>query len=501
MDMQIEMEQEINNISEIKKNQSTAVHTLIPIILCGGAGSRLWPLSREQHPKPFIKLADGESLLQKTYLRAKKIPQAHHILTITNRELFFKVTDEYSHYPLAQLNHSYILEPVGKNTAAAAIMAALHIQALYGNEASILILPADHLIADEPAFLDAVDKAFHLSQKGHLVTFGMTPTYPETGFGYIEASEQDVLKFIEKPEYAVAEEYVKKGNFYWNSGMFCFPVGAFLKQIQTHAPNIYQACYQSFHQAKVSKGAQLTQIELLQDFNAVPDNSIDYALMEPLSRSAEKSLIKVIPCELGWNDIGSWNALSGLVTADENHNRIVGDVYLEDTQNTFVQSQNRVVGLVGIQDLIVVDTPDALLVAHKNHVQSVKSIYANLKAKAHDTYKTHRTVHRPWGSYTVLEEGEFFKIKRIEVKAGESLSLQMHYHRSEHWIVVQGMAQVVNGDKEFFIQTNESTYIPAGHKHRLTNPGKLPLIMIEVQSGAYLGEDDIVRFEDIYGRA
>jgi mannose-1-phosphate guanylyltransferase/mannose-6-phosphate isomerase len=501
MDIQIEMEQNTKNISGINKNQNTQVQKLIPIILCGGAGSRLWPLSREQHPKPFIKLADGESLLQKTFLRAKKIHDVQHILTITNRELFFKVTDEYSHFSHAYLEHSYILEPVGKNTAAAAIMAALHTQALYGNDASILILPADHLIADETAFLEAVDQAFHLSQQGHLVTFGMTPTYPETGFGYIEASHQDVLNFIEKPEHSVAEEYVKKGNFYWNSGMFCFPVGEFLKQIKIHAPSIFNSCYHSFQEAKVSRGEHLTQIELLQDFNDVPDNSIDYALMEPLSHSAEKSLIKVIPCELGWNDIGSWNALSGLIASDENHNRIVGDVYLEKTQNTYVQSQNRVVGLVGVQDLIVVDTPDALLVAHKNHVQSVKSIYANLKAKAHDTYKTHRTVHRPWGSYTVLEEGEFFKIKRIEVKAGESLSLQMHYHRSEHWIVVQGMAQVVNGDKEFFIQTNESTYIPAGHKHRLTNPGKLPLIMIEVQSGAYLGEDDIVRFEDIYGRA
>jgi mannose-1-phosphate guanylyltransferase / mannose-6-phosphate isomerase len=501
MDIQVEMEKNTIHQAKIKNNQVNHTPLLIPIILCGGAGSRLWPLSREQHPKPFIQLADGESLLQKTYLRAKKIHDVNHILTITNRELLFKITDEYSRYNQQNMHQSFILEPVGKNTAAAIIMAALHTQKTNGSDASILVLPADHLIADEAAFLAAVDKAFALSQKGNFITFGMNPSYPETGFGYIEASEEDVLQFIEKPDLSKAEQFVEKGNYYWNSGMFCFPVGPFLQQAQKYAPDIYQACLKSFQQAKISHGPNFTQIELLQDFHDVPDNSIDYALMEPLSRSNQKQLIKVIPCELGWNDIGSWNALSSLVSEDQNNNRIVGEVYLEKTTNTFVQSQNRVVGLVGIQDLIVVDTADALLVAHKNHVQSVKSIYANLKAKAHDTYKMHRTVYRPWGAYTVLEEGEFFKIKRIEVKPQESLSLQMHYHRSEHWIVVQGMAQVINGDQEFFIQTNESTYIPAGHKHRLTNPGKLPLIMIEVQSGAYLGEDDIVRFEDIYGRA
>jgi mannose-1-phosphate guanylyltransferase len=327
----------------------------------------------------------------------------------------------------------------------------------------------------------------------------MNPTYPETGFGYIEAHDEEVIRFIEKPAFDVAEEYIRRGNFYWNSGMFCFPVGSFLNQMQLHAEELYQICVSCFTNSRVASGEKFSSIELCSRFEEVGDNSIDYVLMEPLS-SKQHKLVSVVACELGWNDIGSWNALSELIPSDEHHNRIIGDVYLKDTLNTYVQADERVIGVIGVEDLIVVDTPDALLVAHKKHAQSVKSIYANLKERAHDTYKMHRTVHRPWGTYTVLEESECFKIKRIEVKPGASLSLQMHYHRSEHWIVVSGMAQVVNGEKEFLLQTNESTYIPAGHKHRLVNPGKLDLVMIEVQSGAYLSEDDIVRFEDIYGR-
>jgi len=500
MDKQIEMNKNTKEKLIINQNANLNFQSLVPVILCGGAGSRLWPLSREQHPKPFIQLADGESFLQKAYRRAKQLLGVEHIATITNRELFFKVEDEYSAYGNETIHQSYILEPVGRNTAPAVVMAALQVQASKGDDACILILPADHLIQDEAAFEAAVAQAFDLAKSGKLVTFGMSPTYPETGFGYIEADGKNVIRFVEKPSRDVAEEYIKRGNFYWNSGMFCFPVGVFLQQIQIHAKEIYQACLQSFTNARIAKGQHFTQIELLSDFANVKDDSIDYALMEPLSAATSEKMIAVVPCELGWSDIGSWNALSALISADENNNRILGDVYLKDTANTYVQSQDRVVGVVGAKDLIIVDTADALLVAHKDHTQAVKNIYTTLKEKSHDAYKTHSTVYRPWGSYTVLEEGECFKIKRIEVKPGESLSLQMHYHRSEHWIVVSGMAQVVNGDKEFYIQTNESTYIPAGHKHRLTNPGKLPLVMIEVQSGAYLGEDDIVRFEDIYGR-
>ena len=474
--------------------------SIVPVVLCGGAGSRLWPLSREQHPKPFIKLADGESLLQKAYHRALNLPDITNILTITNRELLFKVEDEFSAYNNHHVHQTFILEPSGRNTAPAIIMAALHVQASLGNQACILILPADHLIQDDAAFKLAVLQAHKLAMAGKLVTFGMHPTYPETGFGYIEAQGEEVVRFVEKPSYDVAQEYLRSGNFYWNSGMFCFPVGVLLQHMEIHAADILQHCRTAFNNARVAEGHLYSQIELLGDFAEIRDDSIDYALMEPLSVKSQDKLIAVVPCELGWSDIGSWNALSALIPADASNNRILGDIYIKDSENNYVQSENRVVGVVGAKDLIIVDTSDALLIAHKDHTQEVKSIYANLKDKAHEAYKTHRTVFRPWGSYTVLEEGEFFKIKRIEVKPGESLSLQMHYHRSEHWIVVSGMAQVVNGEKEFFIQTNESTYIPAGHKHRLINPGKLPLIMIEVQSGIYLGEDDIVRFEDVYGR-
>lgn len=472
---------------------------LVPVILCGGAGSRLWPLSREQHPKPFIKLHDGESFLQKAYLRARGLG-VEHLLTITNRELFFKVEDEYGIYPKNDIHHTFILEPLGRNTAAAVAMAALHVKKTLGDEATLLILAADHLIQHETAFQEAVIKAQSFASNGRMVTFGMTPTYPETGFGYIEAEGNHVLRFKEKPSLDVAESYLARGNFYWNSGMFCLPVGAFLATFQRHAPSIYASCHDCLEISRVASGHLFTQIELNASFADVKDDSIDYAFFEPLSLEREVPQIAVVPCDLGWSDVGSWKVLSELSIPDELNNRIHGEVYLQDTQNTFVQSSNRVVGVVGVDDLIIVDTPDALLVAHKEHTQAVKSVYNHLKAKAHDAYKLHRTAFRPWGAYTVLEEGEGFKIKRIEVKPAASLSLQMHHHRSEHWIVVSGMAKVLNGEREFLIHTNESTYIPAGYKHRLHNPGKIPLIMIEVQSGDYLGEDDIVRFEDVYGR-
>lgn len=486
-------------MASILEQQSNRL--VVPVILCGGAGSRLWPLSREHHPKPFIKLADGESLLQKAYIRAAKISGVNEILTITNRELYFKVEDEYQAIKTSNIHQSFILEPVGRNTAPAILMAALQVQQKYGNDASILILAADHLITEQLAFEDAVKTALSFAAQQKLVTFGMKPIYPESGFGYIEASQNKVLRFIEKPSKDVAEEFIRQGHFYWNSGMFCFPVGEFLEQMKQMASLMHDESVACFANARVASGDHFTQIELPATFSQLKDDSIDYALLEPLSVSKNgQDKLFVVPCELGWSDIGSWNSLSELAVADGDNNRIIGDVVIKDSTNTFVQSEDRVVGVVGVKDLIIVDTPDALLVADKNHAQAVKNIYTNLKDKAHDAYKLHRTVHRPWGTYTVLEEGDGFKIKRIEVKPGASLSLQMHYHRSEHWIVVSGMAKVVNGDSEFLIHTNESTYIPAGNKHRLHNPGKVPLVMIEVQSGVYLAEDDIVRFDDVYGR-
>ncbi|QYD67847.1 mannose-1-phosphate guanylyltransferase/mannose-6-phosphate isomerase [Paraburkholderia edwinii] len=469
---------------------------LITTILCGGAGSRLWPVSRELHPKPFIRLADGQSLLQKAFLRGAQLPGVAEILTVTNRDLLFKTQDEFREVNTNDLPTSFVLEPCGRNTAAAIATAVLQVIKRYGPDALMLVLAADHLIADQAAFEAAVAKASQLAAAGKLVTFGIEPTAPETGYGYIEAKGNEVLRFVEKPSLEKAQEYLASGRFLWNSGIFCFTAGTMLKQMELHCPEVFAASAACAELSREAQGNGFTQLELdNKSFQAVPDVSIDYAVMEKSDR------IAVVPCSIGWTDIGSWTALGNLSPADESGNRILGDALTYGTRNCIIQSTDRLVGAVGVEDLIVIDTPDAVLVAKKSSAQDVKHIYAQLKATGHEAHKIHRTVHRPWGTYTVLEEGNGFKIKRIEVKPGASLSLQMHHHRSEHWIVVRGMAKVVNGDAELFVNTNESTYIPAGHKHRLENPGILSLVMIEVQSGAYLGEDDIVRFDDIYGRA
>ena len=469
---------------------------LIPAILCGGAGSRLWPVSRELHPKPFIRLADGQSLLQKAFLRGATLPGVTEVLTVTNRELFFKTQDEFREVNKAQLATSFILEPFGRNTAAAIAAAALHAVEAHGDDALLLVLAADHLIADQEAFANAVAQAAVLAQQGKLVTFGIQPDAPETGYGYIEAEGNQVLRFVEKPSLEKAREYLDSGRFLWNSGMFCFQAGTMLKAMQQHCPDILAATQLCIAQSRRAEGKDLIELELdSASFAKVPDDSIDYAVME------QSDQIAVVPCTIGWSDIGSWTALGDLSAADSDGNRINGEALLHDVSNCYIQSDNRVIGAVGVDNLIIVDTPDALLVADKARAQDVKHLYKTLKTNGHDAHKHHLTVHRPWGTYTVLEEDPSFKIKRIEVKPGASLSLQMHHHRSEHWIVVSGMARVVNGENELFVNTNESTYIPAGHKHRLENPGILNLVMIEVQSGQYLGEDDIVRFKDAYDRA
>jgi mannose-1-phosphate guanylyltransferase / mannose-6-phosphate isomerase len=470
---------------------------LIPTILCGGAGSRLWPVSRELHPKPFIRLADGQSLLQKAWLRGVAQPEVVETLTVTNRELFFKTEDEYREVAgqHKELVNSYILEPFGRNTAPAIAAAALQVAASHGEDALLLVLAADHLIADQAAFAQAVAQAMQLAAQGKLVTFGIQPETPETGYGYIEADGNTVLRFVEKPSLEKAQAYLASGRYLWNSGMFCFSAGTMLREMQQHCPNILSATRACLEQSRSAQSKNHTQIELDQTtFGLVPDDSIDYAVME------KSKNVAVVPCSIGWSDIGSWNALGDLTAPDAQGNRIEGEVILHDVSNCYIQSNQRMVGGVGINNLIIIDTPDAVLVADRSRAQDVKHLYAQLKAQGHEVHKLHTTVHRPWGTYTVLENGLRFKIKRIEVKPGASLSLQMHHHRSEHWIVVSGMAKVVNGDQELFINTNESTYIPAGHKHRLENPGVVDLVMIEVQSGEYLGEDDIVRFEDVYGR-
>ena len=468
---------------------------LVPVILCGGAGSRLWPVSREHHPKPFIRLADGQSLLQKAFLRGAQLPGVDEVLTVTNRELFFKTEDEFREVNSNKIATSFILEPFGRNTSAAIAAAALHIAKTHGPGTAMLVLAADHLIADQSAFAAAVEVAMTLAQTGSLVTFGIQPEAAETGYGYIETNGSKVVRFVEKPSLEKAEEYLAIGNFLWNSGMFCFQAGAMLKAMQKHCPDILAATQTCLDQSRTAVGKAFAEITLdPETFGAIPDDSIDYSVME---RSDE---IVVVPCDIGWSDIGSWSALGDLSPADEGGNRIDGEAQLHDVTNCYVQSNKRLIGAVGVNNLIIVDTPDALLVADKSRAQDVKKIFAALKLKDHDAHKHHLTVHRPWGTYTVLEEDACFKLKRIEVKPGGQLSLQMHHHRSEHWIVVSGNARVLNGDKELDLESNQSTYIPAGHKHRLENKGVETLVMIEVQCGSYLGEDDIVRFQDNYGR-
>ncbi|WP_342246005.1 mannose-1-phosphate guanylyltransferase/mannose-6-phosphate isomerase [Pseudomonas sp. OTU5201] len=476
---------------------------LIPVILSGGAGTRLWPVSREGQPKPFMVLPDGQTLLHKTYHRAAGLlGEGGDIVTVTNRDYYFQSKDHYQAARLSQRGH-FVLEPVGRNTAPAIAMAALTLRERHGDTAILVVMPADHLIRDTSSFGLAVKHAAALAAEGYLVTFGVVPSAPETGFGYIEKGEAIderggslVQRFVEKPDLETARHFHESGRFLWNSGMFCFSVGTLLGELERHAPELLARAVDCLHASASDELGCILQQELsAEHFAALPDISIDYALMERSDRVA------VIPAAFDWSDIGSWGALSALVEPDEQNNRAAGNAIFVDSRGTYVQSDQRLVATVGVSDLIVIDTADAILVAHADHAQDVRKVVKQLKDSEHEAYRLHRTVARPWGTYTVLEEGPRFKIKRIVVKPGASLSLQMHHHRSEHWIVVRGMAKVTTGEDTHLVNSNESTYIPAGHKHRLENPGVIDLVMIEVQSGEYLGEDDIVRFEDMYGRA
>ncbi len=473
---------------------------LIPVILSGGAGTRLWPVSREAHPKPFIVLPDGQSLMQKTLLRAAALkPEA--ILTITNRDYFFITRDAYAEVELTPgVALDYLLEPVGRNTAPAIAAGALRLRDQFGDAATMLVLPSDHLISDVAGFTEAVQAAGELAEQGYLVTFGIAPTGAETGFGYIEADQArklggaglSVRRFVEKPSREKAEEYLASGRYYWNSGMFCFRVGEFLNELARCAPAVSEAVLAAWQATKRNEQPVAIDAEA---FARIADISVDYAVMEKAERVA------VVPGRFDWSDIGSWQALGDLVPADAAGNRVQGAAVLVDTKDCFVRSEDRLVATLGVENLLVVDTPDALLVADRSRAQDVKSIVQRLKASGHESARLHRTVHRPWGTYTVLEEGPRFKIKRIVVKSGASLSLQYHHRRSEHWVVVSGSARIVNGEREITLAADQSSYIPAGTAHRLANPGEVDCVMIEVQSGDYLGEDDIVRLEDNYGRS
>ncbi|ARU86605.1 mannose-1-phosphate guanylyltransferase/mannose-6-phosphate isomerase [Pseudomonas sp. M30-35] len=476
---------------------------IVPVILSGGAGTRLWPVSREGQPKPFMLMPDGESLLAKTYRRAAELTaDGGEVVTVTNRDYYFQSKDHFLTANTRPRRPHFILEPVGRNTAPAIAIAALTLAQTHGDDVVMVVMPADHLICDGAGFVASVKHAESLALEGHLVTFGIPPTAPETGFGYIETGSAlntdgatKVARFVEKPDASTAQTYLDSGKFLWNSGMFCFTAGTFIEELERYAPQLLEQVRQCVEQSPAQDVPTLVQRELdTKTFSEMPDISIDYALMEVSERVA------VIPATFDWSDIGSWNAMSQLVEPDAHNNRATSNALFIDSHNNYVQSDSRLVATVGLDNLIVIDTDDALLVAHADRAQDVRLVVKQLKDNNHDAYRLHRTVSRPWGTFTVLEEGPRFKIKRIVVKPGASLSLQMHHHRSEHWIVVKGMAKVTNGDGARLVNSDQSTYIAAGHKHRLENPGVIELVMIEVQSGEYLGEDDIVRFEDQYGR-
>ncbi len=462
-----------------------------PVVLAGGSGTRLWPLSRELYPKQLLNLTEDCSLLQSTLKRLYDLPQSLPPVVV--------VGEAHRFLTLKQINETeyagkidIILEPVGRNTAPAICAAALFCRKRTKEDLLLLVLPADHLIRRPRAFQDAVTQAMLLAVQGRLVTFGITAQSPETGYGYIQKGEGNtVISFVEKPDLQKAEEYLTAGNYFWNSGMFAFSTSAFLAEIERFAPEIHKRMIDA-----VENGARDKHFFRLErnSMQRCPSDSVDYAVMEKSDR------VSVVPADLGWSDIGSWQAFWEIADKDETGNVIRGDVLAEDLKDSFIHSENRLVAAIGLRNMLVVETADAVLVAPKDRSQDIKKIVNRLKKEGREEHLLHRTVYRPWGSYTLLEEKPAFKIKRITVNPGVKLSLQMHHHRSEHWIVVRGTAKVTCGEKSFLVFENQSTYIPCGERHRLENPGVIALELIEVQNGSYLGEDDIVRFDDDFGR-
>lgn len=481
-----------------------------PVILAGGCGTRLWPLSREQFPKQLLKLTGDHTLLQATALRLNDLAtDSEHVLgkplIIGNEEYRFLIAQQMQE--IGVTHAPIILEPLGRNTAPALTLAALSART-DDKDPVLVVMAADHVIQDETAFCRAVGTAIELAAQGKVVTFGIAPTHAETGYGYIqcgqplanqEASKNAyaITRFVEKPDQATAESYLAAGNYLWNAGIFVVKASTWLAQIKKYRPDIEQAC------VKAHNNAQKDQDFLRPEkaaFSACPSDSIDYAVMEPLTREGSTTDAVVVPLDAGWSDVGAWSALWDIGQKDANNNVFIGDVLAVDSQNTLVLSGGRLVACVGLDNMVVVETPDAILVARKDQIQNVKAIVSQLKDKARPEGLSHRKVHRPWGHYDRIDQGPRFQVKRIVVNPGASLSLQMHHHRAEHWIVVSGTAKVTRGEEILLVSENQSTYIPLGTVHRLENPGKVALEMIEVQSGSYLGEDDIVRLTDHYGR-
>lgn len=473
---------------------------IVPIVLSGGVGSRLWPLSREYMPKQLMPIIDGEhSLLQTTLMRLAAIPESSPPILVCNEIHRFLAAAQIQsiQVPCSPI----ILEPEGRNTCPAIALGALAASA-DGKDPDLLVMPADHLIGDADRFAAAVLKARELSSGGNLVTFGIVPDRPETGYGYIKRGESvvnargengayRVCEFAEKPDCERARSYVASREYFWNSGMFMFRASTFLEELRNHSPEILEACRQAYGRA--ARDHDFLRPEE-HSFLSCPNVSIDYAVMEKTRRAA------VIPLEATWSDVGSWLSLHEVSKKDENGNVVAGDVMLKDTRNCYVHSESRLVSALGIENAIIVETKDAVLISAMDRAQDVKKIVGELKARSREETLSPARVCRPWGAYESVDTGERFQVKRITVAPGASLSLQMHYHRAEHWIVVRGTARIVKGDEVFLLSEDQSTYIPCGVRHRLENPGKIPLELIEVQSGSYLGEDDICRFEDHYGR-
>ena len=479
---------------------------MIPVILSGGSGTRLWPLSRQAYPKQFLALAGEETMLQATWQRVAELASAAP-LVVANEDHRFMVAEQLRQVGCTPA--AIVLEPVGRNTAPAIAVAALQATA-DGADPLLLVLPSDHVIADAAGFRAAVAAATPAAQAGKLVTFGIVPTAAETGYGYIKAASDEstptttaqtqgarasavrqVAGFVEKPDAATAAQYLASRQYFWNSGMFLFQASRYLAALERHAPAMLAACRAAFEGAK--RDTDFVRLDKAA-FAACPSDSIDYAVMEKTADAA------VLPIDVGWNDVGSWSALWQVAQQDGDGNAHHGDVLALDCHDTLAWADRRLVAMIGLRDVVVVDSDDSLLVAHKDHVQEVKAVVAKLKAAGRPESSLHRKVYRPWGAYDSIDMGERFQVKRITVNPGAALSLQMHHHRAEHWIVVSGTAEVTRGDEVLLLSENQSTYIPLGVTHRLRNPGKVALELIEVQSGSYLGEDDIVRFEDVYGR-
>jgi mannose-1-phosphate guanylyltransferase/mannose-6-phosphate isomerase len=469
---------------------------LQPVLLSGGSGTRLWPLSREAYPKQFLPLVGQDTMLQATWRRIAPLAGAAPIV-VANEEHRFLVAEQLR---LVGVEHApIVLEPIGRNTAPAIAAAALQAMREQGDDPVLLVLPSDHVVRDEQAFRAAVVAALPAAQGGALVTFGVVPKAPETGFGYIQADRaigaedgpRRVLRFVEKPDASTAQGYLDVGGYFWNSGMFLFRASRYVEELQRFRPDMLDAVRRALNDG--ARDGDFVRLDR-DAFAACPSDSIDYAVMEKTDAAM------VLPVDIGWNDVGSWSALWDVSEQDADGNAHHGDVIAIDTRNSYAYAQ-RLVALVGVDDLVVVETDDAVLVARKDKVQQVKDVVARLKAEQRSAAVLHREVHRPWGSYDSVDVGERFQVKRIKVKPGARLSLQSHTQRAEHWIVVSGTARVTRDNDVFELHANQSTYIPIGAKHRLENPGRDMLELIEVQSGDYLGEDDIVRYDDVYGRA